>query len=159
MKHRWIRPYAAGRGRWLVIAWELGGLAFVGWTTIRLFDLGPRPAALLAGALAVLWLVGSWRIIRIGVYLNEHGVRVRGLVGSRTLPWTQIESFSLDQVIHRLGQFELPAETTVRIRCRDGRLVKTPLWAQGIDFHSRPGAFRDAYHALRERHLAAQAAT
>jgi PH (Pleckstrin Homology) domain-containing protein len=141
-----------------VIAWELGGLAFVGWTTIRLFDLGPRPAALLAGALAVLWLLGSWRIMRIGVYLSEHGVRVRGLVGSRTLRWTQIESFALDQVVHRLGQFELPAGTTVRIRCHDGRLVKTPLWAQGIDFHARPGAFRDVYHALRERHLAALAA-
>jgi hypothetical protein len=154
-----MRPYAPGRGRWLVIAWELGGLGFVGWTTARLFDLGPRPAAVLAGALALVWLVGSWRILRIGVYVSGYGVRIRGLVDSRTLRWTEIESFALDEVINRLGGFELPRETTVRIRCRDGRLVNTPLWAQGIDFHSRPGVFREVYHGLRERHLAAQAAT
>jgi hypothetical protein len=124
-----------------------------------LFDLGPRPAAVLGGALALLWLMGSWRIMRIGVYISAHGVRIRGLVASRTLRWTEIEFFTLDEVIHRLGGFELPRETTVRIRRRDGRVVRTPLWAQGIDFHSRPGAFGEVYHLLRERHLAAQATT
>jgi Bacterial PH domain len=157
MKREWVRPYAPGRGRWLVIAWELGGLAFVGWTTVGLFDLGPRPAAAVAGTLAVLWLLGSWRILRIGVYLNEYGVRVRGLVGSRTLRWTEIEFFAIEEVVHRLGGFQLPSGNTVRIRCRDGRTVNTPLWAQGIDFHSRPRAFGEVYHALRERHLTAQA--
>lgn len=154
-----MRSYAPGRGRWLVIGWELGGLAFAGWTTVRLFDLGPGPARLLAGALALLWLVGSWRILRIGVYVSGYGVRIRGLARSRTLRWTEIESFALAEVNHRLGGFELPRETTVRVRCRDGRVVNTPLWAQGIDFHYRPGTFREVYHGLRERHLAAQAAT
>jgi hypothetical protein len=158
MKREWVRPYPPGRGRWLVIGWELGGLAFVGWTTVRLFDLGPRPAAVLGGALAMLWLLGCWRILRIGVYFNEYGVRVRGLLGSRTLRWSEIEFFALDEVVHRLGGFELPGGTTVRIKCRDGRRVNTPLWAQGVDFHARPGAFGKVYHALRERHLAATAA-
>jgi hypothetical protein len=157
MKRQWMRPYTPGRGRWLVIAWELGGLAFVGWTTVRLFDLGSQPAALLWGALAALWLLGSWRILRIGVYVSDRGVRVRGLAGSRTLRWAEIDFFTLDHVVYRIGGFELPRETTVRIRCRNGRTVNTPLWAQGIDFHARPGAFGAVYHALRERHLAAQA--
>jgi Bacterial PH domain len=143
----------------MVIAWELGGLAFAGWTTARLFDLGSDPTRVLTAALAVTWLLGSWRILRIGVYVSEYGVRIRGLARSRTLRWTEIESFALDQVVHRLGGFELPRETTVRIRCRDGRLVSTPLWAQGIDFHSRPGTFREVYQGLRERHLAAQTAS
>jgi hypothetical protein len=158
MNNAWMRPYAAGRGRWLVIAWELGGLAFAGWTTAQLFDLGPGPTRVLAGALALLWLVGSWRIMRIGVYVSESGIRIRGLARSRTLRWTEIESFALDEVIHRLGGFELPRETTVRVRCRNGRVVSTPLWAQGIDFHASPGTFREVYHGLRERHLAAQTA-
>lgn len=158
MTYAWMRPYAPGRGRWLVIAWELGGLAFAGWTTTRLFDLESGPAWLLAGTLGLMWLVGSWRILRIGVYVSEYGVRIRGLVSSRTLRWTEIDSFTLDQVISRFGGFELPRETTVRIRCRDGRVVSTPLWAQGIDFHSRPHAFREVLQGLRERHVAAQTA-
>lgn len=159
MTHRWTRPYAAGRGRWLVITWELGGLVFFGWSTVRLFDLGPRTTAVLAAALAVLWLLGSWRILRIGVYVSGYGVQIRGLIASRTLRWTEIDSFALDEVVRRLGGFELPRETTVLVLLRDGRWVKTPLWAQGIDFHGRPDVFGAVYHGLRERLLATQLAT
>lgn len=140
-----------------MVAWELGGLAFVAWTTVRLFDLGPGPSGGLLGVLGVLWLVGSWRIFRMGVYISVYGVRVRGLAGTRTMRWTDIESFTLDHVVHRVGGFELAGGATVLIDRRDGRQVKTSLWAQGIDFHARPGLFRDVYHGLRERHAAAVA--
>jgi hypothetical protein len=154
----WVRPYAPGRGRWLIIGWELGGLALVDWTTVRLFELAPRPAAMLTAALALLWLVGSWRIARMGVYVSEYGVRTRGVVGSRTLRWTQIEHITLDQVVYRVGGLRVPNGTTVVIKCRDGVWVNTSLWVQGIDFHARPHVFREVYHGLRERHSAALAA-
>jgi len=44
---------------------------------------------------------------------------------------------------------------TVLIERRDGSVVNTELWAQGIDFHRRPHAFREVYHYLRNRHLSA----
>jgi hypothetical protein len=44
---------------------------------------------------------------------------------------------------------------TVLIERRDGSTVNTELWAQGVDFHSRPKVFRAVYHELRERHSAA----
>ena len=47
---------------------------------------------------------------------------------------------------------------TVLIERRDGSTVNTELWAQGVDFHSRPKVFRAVYHELRDRHLAATAA-
>jgi hypothetical protein len=138
-----------------VIGWELGGFGFVAWTTARLFDLGPRPAGVLLGALAVLWLAGSWRILRMGVYVSGYGVRVRGVVRSRTLRWTDIESFALHHVVHRFGGFELTSGATVLIERQGGRTVRTSLWAEGIDFHAQPGLFRSVYDGLRERHRTA----
>jgi len=44
---------------------------------------------------------------------------------------------------------------TVLIERRDGTTVNTELWAQGVDFHSRPNVFRAVYHELRNRHLKA----
>jgi hypothetical protein len=46
----------------------------------------------------------------------------------------------------------------VLIERRDGGHVQTPLWAQGIDFHRRPGAFRSVYQELRDRHALARLA-
>lgn len=155
VRRAWLRPYSPGRGRWLIVGWELVGLAFVDWTTIRLFDLMPADAWVVTGLLAIAWLVGSWRILRMGVYVSEIGVSIRGLAGSRTLRWTDIDQFALDQPVFRLGALQVPAGLTVLIRHRNGEFVNTSLWAQGVDFHSRPRLFREVYGLLCERHWAA----
>jgi hypothetical protein len=152
-----VRPYSPGRGRWLIIAWELGGLALLLWSTVRIYELGPRAAGWLGGALVLLWLAGSWRILRLGVYVSDHGVLVRGLVGSRVLPWSRIDRIAVDDVVHRVAGFEIPSGRTVVISCRDGEAVNTPLWAHGIDFRFRPGVFRQVYQGLRAHHAAARA--
>lgn len=154
VKSEWHRPYPTGRGRWLVVGWELAGLAFLGWTSARLYDLAGAQVWLLTAALAAVWVVGSYRIIRMGVYVNGAGVRIRGLLRSRTLRWSDIDGFALDQPVYRLGGFRLPAGMTVLVRHRDGRYSNTSLWAQGIDFHRRPRLFREVYGVLCERHLA-----
>jgi hypothetical protein len=136
----------------LIIGWELGGLAFVQWTTVRLFALSSAPAWVLTGILAALWLLGSWRILRMGVYVSEYGVRIRGLFDTRTLRWTEIAEFALDQPVYRLGVVRVPAGLTVLIKRHTGGYVNTSLWAQGIDFHQRPRLFREVYGLLRERH-------
>ncbi len=95
----------------------------------------------------------------MGVYVSERSVRVRGLLRSQTLEWQEIASFRLHQTTHRLGRLQIPSGLTVLIERCDGGMVNTELWAQGVDFHSRPGLFRAVFHDLRERHLAATRAT
>jgi hypothetical protein len=154
----WTRPYTPGTGRWLVIGWEAVALTLLGWTSVRQFDLTGHGARVLAGVLAAAWVLGVWRILQMGAYVGADGLRIRGLLRSRTLRWSDIAHVRLHKATHRVGRWEIESGLTVLIERRDGGVVNTELWAQGVDFHSRPTVFRAVYHELRNRHLAASRA-
>lgn len=155
MGENWIRPYPPGNGRWLVIGWEALALLFLTWATIEQFDLMGHGVRAVAGVLAALWVIGSWRIMQHGVYVGADGVLIRGFLRSRRMRWDDIETVRLHKASHRLGRWEIESGMTVLIERRDGATVNTELWAQGVDFHSRPKLFRAVYHEIRDRHLAA----
>jgi hypothetical protein len=131
----------------VIIVWEAVALLYLHWATVRLFEIGALASIILGAAFLVLWLVGSWQIKRMGVYVNDTGVRVRGLVFSRTLPWSRVERIIVRDA--RIGGRQ------VVIDLNDGRTVKTSLWEQGIDFHNRRALFRAVCQELRERHRSA----
>jgi Bacterial PH domain len=153
----WTRPYEPGAGRWLVIAWEAPALALLGWSTADKFGLSGRGAWIMVAVLAAIWLIGAWRILRMGVYAGTDGVLIRGLLRSRTLRWQEVAHVHLHKATHRLGPWEIESGLTVLIERRDGSMVNTELWAQGVDFHRRPRVFRAVYHELRALHLDALA--
>ncbi|GLY05859.1 MULTISPECIES: PH domain-containing protein [Actinoplanes] len=152
----WIRPYAPGTGRWIVIIWEAAALGLLTWATIRQFDLAGHAVRAVAGMLAAVWVVGAWRIVEHGVYLSSHGVLIRGLVRSRTMRWPEVAGVHLHEATHRVGPWTIQSGLTVLLERVGGGTVNTELWAQGIDFHSRPTVFRAVYHEIRNRHLAAR---
>ena len=154
MSDDWVRPYTPGTGRWLVIGWEAVALGLLGWTSVDQFDLTGHGIRVLAGVLAGGWVVGAWRILRMGAYVSLDGLRIRGLLRSRTLQWHEVRHVRLHKAMHRLGPWEIESGMTVLLERRDGTTVNTELWAQGVDFHSRPTVFRAVYHELRRRHLA-----
>jgi hypothetical protein len=151
----WTRPYSPGNGRWLVIAWEAVALAILGWTSEDRFHLTGPGIRLMWLALAVTWVVGSARIVDMGVYVAPAGVRIRGLLRTRTVRWSDINRIWLHRATHRLGPLEIPSGMTVLLERHDGTVINTELWAQGVDFHRRPKLFRAVYHELRDRHHAA----
>jgi hypothetical protein len=152
---QWIRPYTPGTGRWLVIGWEAIALGLLGYSSVHQFDLTGPGARVLACVLAAFWAVGAGRILQMGAYLGADGLRIRGLLRSRTMRWRDIAHVRLHRATHRLGPWAIESGMTVLIEQRDGSMVNTELWAQGVDFHSRPKVFRAVYHELRDRHLAA----
>jgi hypothetical protein len=156
VENAWVRPYAPGAGRWWVLGWELFSLAALGWTTVRNFQLDGHAVNVTVLVLVAGWLLGSWRIIRMGVYLGD-GVQIRGLLRTRTLRWDDIAHVWLHTASHKIGPWEIANGMTVLIERRDGSMVNTELWARGVDFHSRPSVFRAVYRELRDRHLAATA--
>jgi hypothetical protein len=135
--------------------WELVALGIFGWTTVGLFPLPRLGVVVLGLALAALWGAGCWRIALMGVYVSEYGVRVRGLLRTHTMAWHDVEHIRLHEAAYRIGRFKIPSGMTVLIERQTGADVPTSLWAQGVDFHRQPGAFRAVYHDLRERHAAA----
>lgn len=153
----WVRPYPAGTGRWLVIGWEAAALALLAWTTIRQFELTGHGMRAVAAALTVLWLAGAWRILQLGAYVGPRGLHIRGLLRSRTLSWQEIAQVRLHRATYKLGPWQIESGMTVLLDRRDGSTVNTELWAQGVDFHSRPTLFRAVYQDLRNRHHAANA--
>jgi hypothetical protein len=153
----WVRPYSPGIGRRVVLGWEAVSFGFLGWTTVPLFELTGHGVHLTIAALVVTWALGAWRIIRMGVYVGPGGVRIRGLFRTRTVSWPDVAHIWLHRSSHRIGRWEIPNGLTVLIERHDGAVLNTELWAQGVDFHSRPKLFRAVYHELRDRHLAATA--
>ena len=151
----WVRPYTPGTGRWLVIAWEAVALGLLAWASVGQFDLAWHGSRILACATAAAWVIGAGRIRQMGVYVSVEGVLIRGLWRSRTMRWQEVQNIRLHKATHRLGPWEIESGMTVLIERRDGSTVNTELWAQGVDFHSRPKVFRAVYHELRNRHLKA----
>ena len=156
MDETWTRPYTPGPGRWLVIAWEAAALAFLGWATVRQFELTGPGAKLLACVMAAVWVIGAHRILQMGAYVGSRGVRIHGLLRSRTLSWQDVSHVRLHRATHRLGPFEIESGMTVLIDRHDGSTINTELWQKGVDFHARPSLFRAVYQELRSRHQAAQ---
>jgi hypothetical protein len=153
----WVRPYTPSIGRWLVIVWEAAALSLLAWSTIQQFDLTGRGVRIVACMLTAVWVVGTSRIMQTGAYVGADGLLIRGLLRSRTLRWRDVAHVRLHKATHKIGRWEIESGMTVLIECRDGSTVNTELWAQGIDFHSRPTVFRAVYHELRNRHLTARA--
>jgi hypothetical protein len=138
-----------------VIAWELGSLALLGWSAVRAFTLSVPGAWLLSGALLALWLAGSWQVLRMGVYVGPAGIRIRGLLGTRTVAWPEVAGIVVERRSARLLGIELGMNVVIEHRA--GGAVSTPLWADGIDFHRRRPAFHAVCRELRDRHAQATA--
>ncbi|WP_122975959.1 PH domain-containing protein [Actinoplanes teichomyceticus] len=157
MADNWVRPYEPGSGRWLVIAWEAFALTLLTWASIRQFDLMGHGVRVVAGLLAAVWVVGAWRILRLGVYVSAEGVLIRGLLRSRAMRWRDIAGVRLHRATHRLGPWQIESGNTVLLERTDGATVHTELWERGMDFHSRPTVFRAVYQEIRNRHRSAAA--
>jgi len=138
-----------------VIAWEAVALGLLAWATIRQFDVTGIGVRVLSCVVAAAWVVGAWRIVRLGVYVGADGLCIRGLLRSRTMSWRDIAHVRLHRATHRLGRWEIESGMTVLLDRCDGGTVNTELWAQGVDFHARPTVFRAVYQEIRTRHSAA----
>ena len=141
-----------------MVAWELFGLALFGWSTEQVlrpsWALTPLGITLLVVGLFAIWVLGSQRILRMGVYVNDHGVRVKQILGSQTVPWSDVERITVRDTRHTWGRFQVSGGLSVQIELHEGGPVETTLWAEGIDFAFRRHAFHAAYRELRS-HLAA----
>jgi hypothetical protein len=125
-----------------------------GWSTERVLrpslSLTPVGITLLAAALMMVWVLFSHRILRMGVYVNDHGVRVFRLLGSSTVRWSEVERITVRDSRVSIGGLLVAGGRSVQIEPLVGAPIETTLWADGIDFVFRRHAFHDAYRELRQ---------
>ena len=73
----------------------------------------------------VLWGVGIWRIVLVGVYVSDFGVKVRKVFWTHRIPWSRVErAWAGPAAHHDAWQIWI----TVRDPARD---IETPLWRKG----------------------------
>jgi hypothetical protein len=154
----WARPYAPGRGRFVVAVWELGALAFLHETTVSLYHL-ERFAAALVAVLFVLWIAMCWRLAVMGVYTGAHGVLIRGFLTRSTISWLDIRRITVHETTLKMGRLSVRTGRAIAFETRTGAVVNSTLYSDGIDFKFRPGLFERVHEDLRRQHDAATLAT
>jgi hypothetical protein len=135
-----------------VALWEGGAMVFLHRTTADLFQLDGRAAGLLAIALGAFWVALCVRLARMGVFVGDGGIRIRGLVTRRTIPWPAIERITVQHVNQRILGLTVPAGRAAVIDLRDGGHVNSTLTTEGVDFKFSPKRFLQACADLRAEH-------
>jgi PH (Pleckstrin Homology) domain-containing protein len=47
----------------------------------------------------LVWEIVAWRLYRIALVVNDSGVRLRGPIKSRTIPWSEVRGFRSDATL------------------------------------------------------------
>jgi hypothetical protein len=95
----WRRPY---RDPFRIVT---GGIAAGGsvFLSVLIASLVGRASGISAldllavGGFAALWLTFAWRLHRTALVVSAHGVRIRWLLLTRTVPWLSIKDFRTRQ--------------------------------------------------------------
>lgn len=156
VQSRWVRLYRPGPWRVAVLVPGVLLLAFA--TTVFMVaalsvrgHLVNRLTVVLVGA-AVLALLGLLvtRFTTAGVYVNDGGVKVLGILRSRVLPWRSV--VDVRRVPGRQPVLGLPGLTRdgerVQLVLRDGSDLPTPIATLTADFAGRAEAYDIAALAL-----------
>jgi len=154
VQDKWVRPYRPGPVR-VLATFLVGTVAvFTGFTGflavlaepvawVRLVNL--LFTVVVAGSLAVF---GS-RILAAGVWVNDFGVRILGLVRNDELPWGSVADVRrVDGQARLLGSPLRRRGDTVWIVLADGTDRETPLSDVGPDFLARSEAYDMAAMAV-----------
>lgn len=154
VQKKWLRPYRPGPlrvGLALVIFAVTFYVSFAGLITVLTAPglLARLIAAFLTVAIAgSLALFGS-RIMAAGVWVNDFGVRVYGLVRSEQIPWGSVADIRRVRGGTRLlGSPFRSSGDTLWVVLVDGSDRETPVTNRGPDFLGRPEAYDMATGAV-----------
>ena len=93
-------------------------------TAVLTVSGGAHPGIVAVYGFVVVLLLVGWRVFRVGVYVSDSALRIRHLLRTRTLRWSEI-----DQVTSRPAR--MLGRATVRhaiwVVPRQGRPVETPV--------------------------------
>jgi hypothetical protein len=125
---RWVRPYEHDQDDVYTLRYAIrGAMSVAGLIPLCGFAIGELPvAAAPAVVLFVLtWEVMLWRVVLVGVYVSDHGIKIRMVLHTRVIPWSQVTRAWAGQAAHYdAWQIWVSA-------CNPERDFETPIWRRG----------------------------
>ncbi|MEU6557625.1 hypothetical protein ABZ915_46555 [Streptomyces sp. NPDC046915] len=150
-RDRWRRPYRPGPWRVAVAALCLMLASFVLFAAVLIALTGSPSSAGAVLAVALVIILGSLRLLRMGVWVSGRGVRQVGFLLTRTSAWERVVALrTLQQPVRWLGlprTVQGQALTLVR-RDRGAQDLPPLLTTHNMDFLGRAAAFDRAADAV-----------
>lgn len=151
---RWVRPYRPGPLRVAVTVAIAAVAVFTSFSGFLAALAAPTVGQRLFFGMVTLVIAGSLavlasRLLSVGVWVNDRGVRVLGLVGHREHAWSSVAD--VRRVPGRARILGTPwrgSGTTVFLVLQDGSDLETPLTDISSDFVARAEAFDMAAGAV-----------
>ncbi|MFE9451026.1 hypothetical protein [Streptomyces sp. NPDC006739] len=150
-RDRWRRPYRPGP--WRVGAAALGLLlaSFVLFAAVLIALTGSLSSASVVLGVALAIIVGTLRMLRMGVWVSGRGVRRVHFLVTSTVPWQRVASVrTAQQPVRWLGLPRTVQGQALALVRKDRPAGETVplLTTQGLDFVGRLSAFDRAADAV-----------
>ncbi|MQY16200.1 hypothetical protein SRB5_63960 [Streptomyces sp. RB5] len=140
----WRRPYRPGPWRVGGAALELLIVSYLLLATVIMMMAGSAGGAVVCFSAAVLVTAAALRMLRMGVWVSAHGLRLVGFLYTRTAPWHTVEAVrTAQQPVRWLGLPRTVQGQAVVVQLRGGE-VRQLLTDRNADFLARPEAFERA---------------
>ncbi|MET7656590.1 MULTISPECIES: hypothetical protein [unclassified Streptomyces] len=150
-RERWRRPYRPGPWRVGVAALALLLASYVLFAAVIIALTGSVSEAGVVFGCSLAVIVGALRLLRVGVWVSERGLRHVSYLFTRTLPWERVVAVrTVQQPVRWLGlprTVQGQALTVVR-RDRAAEESTALLTTHGADFLARAEAFDRAADAV-----------
>ncbi|MGO8861152.1 MAG: PH domain-containing protein [Acidimicrobiales bacterium] len=159
---RWRRPYPVGWFHALVGLFVALGLVFFGLLVANgISQVSAKPEAasieLVIGiAFFGIWFTFCWRLLTMGIYVGQRGLRYRSPARTTVIPWDEVKGVRLAPFKSWPDRYSLSGAVTVWIDRRNGESTQTWVNDKGADFLGRRDAFAKAFTEIErsvEQHL------
>lgn len=146
---RWMRPYRPGPWRVGMAALALMLASYLMFAALIMVAAGSVRGAGLCLGLAVLVIVVTLRLLRVGIWLSGKGVRQVGFFATSTVPWRQVGTVrTAQQPVKVLGMPRTVQGQALVISRRGGEPLRTLVTDHNADFLGRVEAFDIAADAI-----------
>ncbi|MEU5637925.1 PH domain-containing protein [Streptomyces rishiriensis] len=149
-RDRWRRPYRPGPWRVGAAALALLLASYVLFAAVIIALTGSVSEAGTVFGCSLVVIAAALRLLRVGVWVSDRGLRHVGFLRTRTLPWERILAVrTVQQPVRWLGLPRTVQGEALTLVRRERPAEAAPLLTtHGADFLARPEAFDRAADAV-----------
>ncbi|MFG1809928.1 hypothetical protein [Streptomyces sp. NPDC049040] len=139
---RWVRPYSLGPWRVAAAALSLMLASYLLFAALIMAAAGDTQGGGVCFLVAVLVIVATLRLLRVGVWVSGKGLRQTAFFGTVTLPWRKVGSVrTAQQPVRVLGLPRSVQGQALIITRKSGEPLRAQLTDHSADFLGRVEAF------------------